>query len=204
MASASAPELRLSSTQTAIALSIPAHFQPQINAIRKIHDKAYRKWEPHINILYPFVDTALLPSALAAIRAHLSLNPILPFILKIDNVGNFEHSRSATVFLRPGEKSEEQICSLRRHLVVALGRNEDEGTYDGVFRAHLTIGQASLIGPTKDRLVQKVRKLIGLEWEVEGLVVLRREETGEMAVVDEIRFCDSRGDKGIGSTHPYP
>src|SRR5882757_9121031 len=68
----SPPDFKLSSTQTALALIVPSHLQPEINAIRKIHDKAYRKWEPHINILYPFVDTSLLSSAITTLHAHLS------------------------------------------------------------------------------------------------------------------------------------
>jgi hypothetical protein len=53
------------------------------------------------------------------------------------------------------------------------------------------MGQASLTGGAKERLVEKVRKFVGLEWEVEGLVVLRREATGEMTVVDEIPLRNS-------------
>ncbi|KAE9376273.1 hypothetical protein N431DRAFT_479585 [Stipitochalara longipes BDJ] len=195
MASASPPEFKLSSTQTALALIVPSQLQAEINRVRKIHDKAYRKWEPHVNILYPFVEAALLPSAIASLRAHLSSNSISPFLLKIDDVGSFEHTRSATVFLKLGEESEEQICRLRRQLVAALGRSEDEGTREGVFRPHLTMGQVSLIGPTKNRLVQKVRNLVGFEWEVERLVVLRREATGEMAVFDEISLLGEREDE---------
>jgi 2'-5' RNA ligase len=189
------PAFSLSSTQTALALIVPSYLQPEINTIRKIHDKAFRKWEPHINILYPFVDKSLLSSAITTLRAHLSKTPISPFIVKIEDVGTFEHTRSATVFLKPAEESEEKICSVRRQLVAALGRREEEGTHDGIFRPHLTIGQASLVGPTKARLVQKVGKLIGEEWEVEGLVVLRREPTGEMSVVDEISLHGEGADE---------
>ena len=80
-------------------------------------------------------------------------------------------------------------------MVAALGRSEDEGTREGVFRPHLTMGQVSLIGPTKNRLVQKVGNLVGFEWEVERLVVLRREATGEMAVFDEISLLGEREDE---------
>jgi 2'-5' RNA ligase len=195
MASTSPSHFQLSSTKTALALLVPSHLQPEINALRKIHDKAYRKWEPHINILYPFVDPSVLSPAVSTLRSHLYSNPISPFKVKIENVGTFEHRRNATVFLKPGDESEEKISALRKTLVTVLGREETEGTHDGVFRPHLTIGQAALTGLMRQRLVEKVRKLVGLEWEVEGLVVLRREETGEMAVVEEISLRGSRDEK---------
>jgi 2'-5' RNA ligase len=189
------PHFKLASTQTALAILVPSNLQTEINALRKIHDKAYRKWEPHINILYPFVDASLLSSAVSTLRTHLSTQPISPFSIKIDDVGTFEHWRNATVFLRPREESEERIGVLRKALVGALGLDEKEGTHDGVFRPHLTMGQASLTGGTRERLVEKVGKLVGLEWEVEGLAVLRREASGEMTVVDEISIRGSNEDE---------
>ena len=80
--------------------------------------------------------------------------------------------------------------------MAALGRGEGEGTREGVFRPHLTVGQEGLIGPTKARLVQKVGKLVGVEWEVGGLVVLRREASGEMSVVEEISLLGEGSDEG--------
>lgn len=99
------------------------------------------------------------------------------------------------MFLKPGEESGEKICGLRRQLVAALGRSEGEGTRDGVFRPHLTVGQEGFIGPTKARLVQKVGKLVGVEWEVGGLVVLRREASGEMSIVEEISLSGDGSDE---------
>ena len=116
MASSSAPLFKLASTQTALAILVPSSLQTEINALRKIHDKAYRKWEPHINILYPFFDASLLSSAISVLRTHLSTNPIAPFSVKIEDVGTFERRRNATVFLKPGEESDKRICALRKAL----------------------------------------------------------------------------------------
>ncbi len=100
------------------------------------------------------------------------------------------------MFLKPGKESEGRICELRRQLVGALGLDEREGTHDGVFRPHLTVGQATHTGSMRERLAEMVVRLVGLEWNVESLVVLRREATGEMTVVDEILLRDF-GDDGV-------
>ena len=42
-------------TQTALCIIPPEHVWEQIQSIRSIHDKAYPRWMPHINFIYPFV-----------------------------------------------------------------------------------------------------------------------------------------------------
>lgn len=44
-------------TKTALAIVIPENFHNDINRIRMIHDKAYPRWMPHINLIFPFIDT---------------------------------------------------------------------------------------------------------------------------------------------------
>jgi hypothetical protein len=55
---------KLSSTQTALAVVVPYSHSGDIDALRSVHDKSFRKWPPHLNILYPFVDPEHLESAL--------------------------------------------------------------------------------------------------------------------------------------------
>ena len=180
---------QLNSTQTALAFLVPLHLQTEINSLRKIHDKAYTKWQPHFNILYPFVDPSLLASAVAIIRETLqSEAAVHPIELNTNEVGTFKHRRNATIFLKPSAEPEEQVCELRRVLVKALGCDESEGTRDGIFRPHLSIGQAGLQGNSVERLLEQAMKLASVGWKAMTLVVLKRQESGEMMVVDELRI----------------
>jgi len=106
--------------------------------------------------------------------------------VSLDDVGVFTHRKSATVFLKPCSEAEERLCRLRRVLVGALGCDERDGTRDGTYKPHLTVGQAGLNGTATENLVAKVEKLVGLEWEGKVLAVLKREVTGEMRVVEEL------------------
>ena len=184
MASFSSPQFQFTSTQTALAFIVPEHIQSEINSLRRIHDKAFNKWQPHINILYPFVEPSGLSSAVAILRE--SLNKAKSFKVSADEVGVFRHRKNATVFLKPGVESEENICSLRRDLVSALGCKERDGTHDGTFRPHLTVGQAGLNGAAIEKLIEKVGKLVSLNWEGSTLAVLKREISGEMKIVGEL------------------
>ena len=195
MASSPSNLFRLSSTQTALALIAPLHLQPEINSIRKIHDKAFKKWEPHINILYPFVDPSHLTDAVISLRKCLQDEKVENIQVTLDGVGTFTHRRNATVFLKPNPESEARLCRLREILVRALGCNEGDGTHDGTFRPHLTMGQAVFQGMGIEKLAAAVEKVTGGKWEANKLAVLRREITGEMKVVEELSLHDNDEEK---------
>jgi hypothetical protein len=71
-------------------------------------------------------------------------------------------------------------------MVHALGCKEEDGTHDGIFRPHLTVGQAGLNGSAIEKLTEQVEKLVDLHWDETILVVLKREASGEMKVVGEL------------------
>lgn len=201
MSPSNTPRFQFNSTQTALAFIVPEHLQAEINSLRKIHDKAYTKWPPHINIIYPFVGPSLLSAATSILREALQTNEIQPVDLNTHEVGLFRHRRNATIFVKPSDEQDEAVCELRRVLVRALGCDEGEGTRDGIFRPHLSIGQAGLNGNHIERLMEQAGKLEKLSWNARSLVVLRRQESGEMQVVDELRISDA-DDEEVGSkTH---
>ena len=176
----------LNSTKTAIAIILPSNQASEVNAIRRIHDKAFHKWPPHVNILYPPVTIDQLKSALPLIRDALGSTASQK--LSIGDIGTFRHRQNATVFLEPDDKSKRSIASLRTKMVKALGLSDKAGTIDGTFRPHLTLGQASLSGDAVDTLVDKCSTLKELHWEFGELAVLTRKPSGEMEVVDHVRL----------------
>jgi poly(A) polymerase Pap1/uncharacterized protein (UPF0248 family)/2'-5' RNA ligase/endonuclease/exonuclease/phosphatase family metal-dependent hydrolase len=194
---------RLNSTQSALALIIPEHLQPDINSLRRIHDKAYGKWPPHINIVYPFVDPLRLSAAVSILKDCLRQNQLGNVAIDIDGVGVFRHRKNATIFLKPSPESQELLYSLRAMLVTALGCKESDGTYDGRFRAHLSVGQAGFQGDSIGKLVEKAEKLAGFQWKGISIAVLKRDRSGEMRVVEELPF-DEIKDEGKGPFEPPP
>lgn len=202
MASYTPAQYHLNSTQTALALVVPQHLQSEINSLRKLHDKAYHKWEPHINILYPFVHPSLLTSAMSTLRSSFP-SPGGPIKITLNHVGSFKHRRNATIFLKPGKESEDEICDLRRKLVQVLGVDEREGTVDGTFRPHMTVGQAGFIGGGVERLTEMVEKITGIEWTGTRLVALKRGVDGVMSEVNELVFEDElEENSGAGEFPP--
>ncbi|KAF2809264.1 uncharacterized protein BDZ99DRAFT_25581 [Mytilinidion resinicola] len=181
---------RLDSRATAVAIIPPAHLHSSINDIRSVHDKAYNIWPPHVNILYPFVDPARLSDAVQLLRNSLfhGTNNISDINVTITDADLFRHRKKATVWLKPAQHSEDALRLLRKRLTEALGCEEREGTHAGEFSPHLSIGQAALNDALIANLIQKAAKLAGLEWQCVSAVVLKREPSGEMTIVEELPF----------------
>jgi len=203
----------LSSYQTAIAIIPPAFYHPQINALRSLYDKSYLRWPPHLNVLYPFVTPESLPSAVQNFRRLIeeSKGDGLGFWLKLDRAGSFQHKQNATVFLSPGPHGGGLVGDPETASGEALRRLEgllsDQYTKrgrtgDGVYRPHLTLGQTSLDSVPLNSLLSKAGKLVmangissePFKWFVTRLAVMKRDEDGNMRVVDEILL----GRRGAG------
>jgi poly(A) polymerase Pap1/endonuclease/exonuclease/phosphatase family metal-dependent hydrolase len=176
----------LNSTKTAIAIILPASHSSDVNAIRSVHDKAFHKWPPHINILYPSVTIDQLKTALPLFRTALAEELNAAISITADRIGTFSHRHNATIFLQPDEASEILISSIREKLVEAIRVGSRAGTVDGTFRPHLSLGQATLSGGAVESLVEKCSELTGLRWNVSELAVLTRKPSGEMEIVDSI------------------
>jgi 2'-5' RNA ligase/exonuclease III len=184
---------QLESTKTALALIPIPKYHPGINGLRQKYDKAYHKWPPHINLVYPFVDKAALESALPHVR-RVCLERPGPIAIKMDQVGLFRHRKNATIFIQPDQVSTDSLEQLRSAVVTALGCTPDQGTHDGQFRPHLTVGQAGLTKGAIESLSEKVNELGSIDWDAMTLAVMSREPSGNMRLIEEIKIGYNRGE----------
>lgn len=198
----------LSSFQTALAIIPPPYLHPQINSLRSLYDKSYKKWPAHINVLYPFVAPEALNPAIQTLRnvieeAGESGNG---FMLELNRPGNFRHRQNATVYLSPGPhdggtvehpetESGKNLKTLEKLLASAFERGLGLGPGGGVYRPHLTVGQTSLDSVAMDSLMSKAGKLGGggMCWFVSRLAVLMRNNDGDMEIVNEILLGGGTG-----------
>jgi len=183
-------QFRLTSTQTALALILPKRLCSEINSLRRVYDKSYSKWTPHINILYPFVEPLSLPGAIRVLTDCLWDKQQSSINVSIDEVDVFRHRKNATVFLKPNVESTEMLCQLRSLLVESLGCKEGDGTHDGVYRPHMSVGQATLTGDSIKKLVGKAEKLVGIAWRGYSLVIMQRSPSGKMEPIEELPLGD--------------
>jgi 2'-5' RNA ligase len=88
--------------KTAIVLIPAEDVWPPIQAIRRAHDRHFRRWMPHITLVYPFRPRHEF-SALAERLAHACAQTP-PFEVEMTTLGWFQHRSSYTLWLAPEPK----------------------------------------------------------------------------------------------------
>ncbi|KAK0619838.1 2'-5' RNA ligase superfamily-domain-containing protein [Immersiella caudata] len=173
--SPSEPSISFATTShdTALALVPPSHLFPQFDRLRSLYDKAYEKWPPHINLIYPFVRPESLPAAAEQISTFLKKQSQEKIRVKLDTVGVFEHRRDNTIYLRDDSpEPKKKLKEVRKGVLSSLGGKEEGRGY----QMHMTIAQSEDVrSDTHKFLVDKVGLLPAVEWEVGGLYLLVRE-----------------------------
>ncbi|QGA19806.1 hypothetical protein EYB26_007500 [Talaromyces marneffei] len=165
-------DLSLNSYDTALCIIPPAHFSQEINRLRALYDKAYEKWPPHINLIYPFVNPETWPHVAELVRSVLVKHKTGPFLFELDKAGFFTHKRHRTVYSTSSGKCCEEVKLIRRHVLSALGQ------VDTHFQPHLTIGQSDAHDESGlEFLISKVNLIPRVEWQVSEIVILKRERT---------------------------
>jgi len=174
--------------QSALAL-LPDGDTPlysSIQATRRVHDKHFKRWPPHVNILYPFVPEAEFEAAAQVLHHALSsFDPIEGGDCTMARVGFFEHGKSScTAWLAPqtteaaaagitaGASGKDLrptphagIVQLQSACQEALPDcNDLTASYGGRFTPHLSLGQF--------RTKEDVQKFIdSLDWAAEPFPV---------------------------------
>lgn len=93
---------------TALTVVIPHEFHNRINAIRSRKDKAFPRWMPHMNLIFPFVPEHQFESVAA--RLQPALQDFGEIRLELNKVSFFRHGKSnITVHLAPVDDSRLQL-----------------------------------------------------------------------------------------------
>ena len=122
---------------TAVVLIPPEPIQPAIQAIRRIHDRNFRRWMPHITLLYPFAAQHNFVDVIPALTA--AAQEVTSFTLKFARFDAFKHRKSCTMFLIP--EPTDAIARLHATLLQHLPDYDDTARFASGFNPHLSIGQ---------------------------------------------------------------
>ncbi|KAF2033961.1 hypothetical protein EK21DRAFT_48927, partial [Setomelanomma holmii] len=198
------------SHKSALCLLPPASITPPVEAVRKIHDKHFERWPPHINLLYPFLASPSEVNANAEegaaphlkedirVRIRKAVKPFLPFhvSLQADPPGVFSHSsKSKTVWLGPSTQS---VQDLQAALQAEFAECDAD---QRPFSPHLSVGQArsdqaaKAVGKEiKDSILkfiaeQKEEDAVALDWYVDQVFVIERKGyNGRFKVVGSVEL----------------
>jgi len=155
---------------SALTLVIPSEYVDKINEIRSKQDKAYPRWMPHINFLFPFVEEHEFDDVTDKLEKALS--EFNSFEITLNTIGSFAQGKNLTVHISPppneaNVKLQELFKVIRATLpYVQVKHNE--------FHPHLTIAQIPKAGADKalNELVTWLGS--GFTFKVDKICILKR------------------------------
>jgi endonuclease/exonuclease/phosphatase family metal-dependent hydrolase len=179
---------RISTTSydTALCVIPPISQCGHIDQLRELYDKAYERWPPHINLVYPFVSPENLPRAQQQIQDYVmeQLDPSEPIEVAVGEAGCFKQKNKYTIFLGESKPSSpSRLADLRTLVLQALGQGEARSTL------HLTVGQSQDSTMfAREYLLAKARLLPSLKFRAQSLAILIRERTGDADSTGHMRL----------------
>jgi RNA 2',3'-cyclic 3'-phosphodiesterase len=126
--------------KTAVVVIPPKHLWEPIQALRRQYDRRYRRWMPHITLLYPFRPAA----AFEQLTPHLArvCRKVAPFEIRLARFDRFGGPRKTNaLFLTP--EPAEKLKVLQKGLLGAVPDCDDASRFAGGFTPHLSVGQVS-------------------------------------------------------------
>jgi 2'-5' RNA ligase len=124
--------------KTAVVVIPPDDLWPPIQALRREYDRHFRRWMPHITLLYPFRPRSAFERIAPALTRAARL--IAPFRVRLQRFGFFIHgSRSATFYLVPEPTG--AFKALHRFLLEQAPECRDTARFAGGFVPHLSLGR---------------------------------------------------------------
>ena len=137
---------------SAVVIIPPPDFWGSIQEIRRIYDRNYHRWMPHITLLYPFrpeSEFSRLESPFMAV-----CNNLTPFTLHFQQFKYFSHGhQNYTVWIAPEPK--DPIIELQRSILKLVPDCDDVNRHKNGFTPHLSIGQVK----GKSKLVNVMKEL---------------------------------------------
>ena len=163
-------------TCTALAFVLPERYGSKVEPIRRSHDKAYVRWMPHINFLFPFFPERTLDSVAERLTKDLANVPA--FILNLDEIGFFPIGYENTYHLSASDSSQMKALydSVRKTLHEFKQAKRD-------FHPHLTLGQWS---KPEDPTAMLKESVGSVEVLVDRLYIITRTKDGPFTIRNEI------------------
>jgi RNA 2',3'-cyclic 3'-phosphodiesterase len=161
------------SHHAAVVVIPPEEICEPIQAIRRLHDRLFLRWMPHINLLYPFLTADQLANALPALRD--ACTGVSSFAVSLASFRFFGHSSGQfTVWLDP--QPCESLVHLQAVLQAVFPECDDLSRFRDGFTPHLSVGQARSRRILEELLQELQPRWQPLHFVLDRIAVVRREE----------------------------
>ncbi|OTA93706.1 hypothetical protein M434DRAFT_21305 [Hypoxylon sp. CO27-5] len=171
---ASENSLSIDSYDTALCIIPSKHLWPPVDQLRSVYDPAYKKWPPHINLVYPFVSVQDLPRASELILSRFQeAGQFIEPQVRLDSAGYFINKK-ITFFMQDSDPIRSSKLTKLRNIILDFlrpGRDSDNS------QMHMTVGQnKEPVAPLSQYIFDKVKLLPPFEWTIDKLHILIRDK----------------------------
>ena len=153
------------SVKSALCIIPPEHIWPPIQEIRKYADPAYKRWMPHINIFFPFIDEKWFDDIAEYIGEIVRKRGIQSFEITLGEFDHFDRvkrgmqspAKPETLFLRPSgcEREMQRLWKCLKDEWPLCASKQGGG-----FTPHLTMSKRIIcLRNAKEELNKKWKKL---------------------------------------------
>jgi 2'-5' RNA ligase len=168
---------------TAVAVVPPEEAWGPIQEIRRRHDRQFRRWMPHVNLLYPFRPRADFPAIAPALGA--ACRGIAPFTLTLAAFRSFRHpSGRCTLWLAP--EPAEGLVRLQAALQGACPDCDDLSRFPAGFTPHLSAGQFPSSGACEHAREQLQARWRPIAFTLAEVALLARDPDGPFWIAQRI------------------
>jgi 2'-5' RNA ligase len=160
--------------QTSLCLIPPENVWEQIQSIRSVHDKAYPRWMPHINLIYPFTPEENFDNIKAVLEPILNRKKSFQIQFDQSSLDYFQQrGDDCTYHLKPTITTDVvELQKLIQNQLANLVKNKR------AFEAHLTLGQTTT-STISDVLIHIKGKWSTIEFTVDRVYMISRENHPE-------------------------
>lgn len=169
-------------TTSALTIVLPDYMHNYVDNFRKQHDKAYERWPPHVNLVFPFIDPKEFDRVKEELETVFKTRGTSSFVMRLDTVDYFKQSDCITVHAKP------KYCPELKEImnIITSTLKIDESKRE--FCPHMTLGQFDK--GNVDRVNEIKRSWgSGLSVPVYGLQLVSRNpnaSTSRFGIVNEI------------------
>lgn len=182
----------MSDTTTALAIVIDSKYHDKINEIRSKKDRAYPRWMPHINFIFPFVPEDNFDDIYDKLKDPLNLKL---FELTFDKINYFSQGKNGYTFhLEPDAQSIIKLREIYDQIKVSLPliqlKSKSKSKDGNEFHPHCTIGQCSKSQDDLNKMQKELNDWLNsfddgkISFNLKELCMLKRSpETNDQMVV---------------------
>ena len=185
-------------TSRAIAVLVPPGVGEAIDELRRVHDTAFGRWMPHVNLVFGCVSD--LERARPLVERAVA--GFTPFEVTLRRFEVFEHGESATIHLVPESAREGELERLRAAIARRFPACQGEKR---AFVPHLTVGRFDSVARAREHARRFERSWEARTFVVRAVSLVARPGSEPFSVKHEVflggtleRWLARRGDVGDG------